>query len=154
MDGAGPFRCARCGFELWLPAAELPSTVLGLYDDARFPGRCLLVLREHHEDLATLAPDLAALFLQDAQVVGRVLKRVTGTDRINYAILGNAEPHLHFHLIPRYPDDPVPHRAPWSHPEPRRALAPAELERLRRRIAVEVVRELQAARPVESVREP
>jgi len=41
----GKYRCATCGFELHHPIATLSVSALGLYDDARFPGRCILALR-------------------------------------------------------------------------------------------------------------
>jgi diadenosine tetraphosphate (Ap4A) HIT family hydrolase len=41
---------------------------------------------------------------------GRVLQRVFGADKMNYQMLGNAVPHLHAHLIPRYFTDPAPQR--------------------------------------------
>ncbi len=30
--------------------------------------------------------------------------------KLNYLTLGNALPHLHTHIVPRYADDPVPGR--------------------------------------------
>jgi diadenosine tetraphosphate (Ap4A) HIT family hydrolase len=112
------FACT-CGFELWLPIARLEVTHLGFYDDARFPGRCLLVLDRHHEDFARLQPDLMVRFVRDAQTAGAAIQRAVGADRINYAILGNAEPHLHFHLIPRiFRNEPRPKQSPWDHPDP------------------------------------
>ena len=30
--------------------------------------------------------------------------------KMNYEVLGNALPHLHTHLVPRYLDDPAPGR--------------------------------------------
>jgi diadenosine tetraphosphate (Ap4A) HIT family hydrolase len=49
----------------------------------------------------------------------KVIKKAINGDRMNYAILGNTEPHLHFHLIPRKIDnEPIPNRSPWNHPDP------------------------------------
>ena len=44
--------CGVCGFDLWLPVAVkgLKVTHLGMYSDARFPGRCL-VLNDHYEGM-------------------------------------------------------------------------------------------------------
>jgi diadenosine tetraphosphate (Ap4A) HIT family hydrolase len=49
--------------------------------------------------------------------LGDALLKVTGAARINYAILGNAEPALHAHVIPRYTDEPEAQRSshPWSY---------------------------------------
>jgi diadenosine tetraphosphate (Ap4A) HIT family hydrolase len=129
------YRCGDCGFTLWRPLWRFPHTALGLYDDARFPGRCLLALRDHavhYEELP--APRVAAL-MQDAARVGSVLRKVVGADRVNYAVLGNTEPHVHVHLIPRLDRiDPVPRRPPWEHPDPVVPLPADELERISRGI--------------------
>ena len=36
--------------------------------------------------------------------------------KLNYELLGNALPHLHTHVMPRYVDDPKP-GWPFPHPE-------------------------------------
>ena len=38
--------------------------------------------------------------------IGDALLEVTGAFRINYEILGNLEPALHAHIIPRYLNEP------------------------------------------------
>lgn len=45
-------------------------------------------------------------FLSDMARLGDALLKVTGAARINYAILGNTEPALHAHVIPRYTTEP------------------------------------------------
>lgn len=116
------YSCAECGFKLWLPVARLEVSALGLYDDARFPGRCLLVYEGHQEHFDDLSAADAGAFLEDARRAARVIRFLPQVERVNYAVLGNTEPHLHMHLIPRRDDDPNPRRTPWEHPEGRRHL--------------------------------
>jgi diadenosine tetraphosphate (Ap4A) HIT family hydrolase len=134
------YACETCSFSLWLPIAELRASTLGLYDDARFPGRCLLVFHRHEEDFASLAPNDVREFMADLQLASRAIALVTKPARMNYALLGNREPHVHFHLIPRPITDPVPDRTPWHHPEPRRDLDPAARDALIHEIAERVTR--------------
>lgn len=123
--------CSRCGFELWEPYAVLRVSDAGLYDDARFPGRSLLALREHYTDLLDLPDDVARAYLDDLRDLRVAIRKVTGSDRINYAVLGNAEPHVHWHVIPRNPDrEPLPNRSPWSDPRAAARLAANERTRL------------------------
>lgn len=130
------FSCPACGFQLYRPIAAFGSSILGLYDDARFPGRSLLAFKEHYEDIATMPAHMAHAFLDDMRVAGLAIQTATGADRINYAILGNAEPHVHAHLIPRKrAGDPVPNKAPWAHPDPVRPLDSDLLSDLTLRIA-------------------
>ena len=71
-----------------------------------------------------VVPNLNALgaqervaFLSDMARLGDALLKVTGALRINYAILGNQEPALHAHVIPRYLDEPEALRTqqPWAY---------------------------------------
>ena len=56
-------------------------------------------------------------FLLDMARLGDALLKVTDALRINYAILGNVEPALHAHVIPRYADEPEAQRLahPWTY---------------------------------------
>ena len=116
------YSCKECGFNLWLPIVDpgggrkgLGISHLGLYNDGRFPGRSLLVLSDHHEELALLSRPLANLFMEDIQIAGKAIQKAVGAVRMNYAILGNAVPHVHCHIIPRFGDkDPGPNTTPWS----------------------------------------
>ncbi|HKT74521.1 MAG TPA: hypothetical protein VJQ47_16655 [Steroidobacteraceae bacterium] len=58
-----------------------------------------------------------SVFLLDVARIGDAVLKVTGAARINYAILGNLEPALHAHIIPRYANEPEPVRTqhPWAH---------------------------------------
>ena len=130
------FECAVCGFRLWHPICELGVSSLGFYDDERFPGRCLLTFRRHVEHLTEVSEGEAAAFIRDSQAAARAILDCTRADRINYAILGNTEPHLHMHLIPRVQStDPIPTRPPWEHPEEKRPMEPEAAQALVRAIA-------------------
>jgi diadenosine tetraphosphate (Ap4A) HIT family hydrolase len=119
------YRCEACGFELWRPITELRASSLGLYDDARFPGRCLVVLRQHYEHLDEVPTELLAAFTEDVRSVYGVLRSELLADRANVAVLGNRVPHIHAHVVPRYRDfDPAPYDDPWRHPDPPRPLSP------------------------------
>ena len=44
------------------------------------------------------------------------IRATLGPLRINYECLGNQVPHIHWHIIPRHPDDPTPKLAIWGWP--------------------------------------
>jgi diadenosine tetraphosphate (Ap4A) HIT family hydrolase len=60
-----------------------------------------------------------AQYLCDMALVGDALLEVTGAYRINYAVMGNSDPVLHAHIVPRYRDEPDKLRSgpPWAYPD-------------------------------------
>lgn len=130
--------CAECEFELWLPVCSNDVIQVGLYDDGRFPGRLLVMLTDHYDHLEDVPAELAARFTWSLQRVSASMKRTLAVDRINLAILGNAVPHVHAHLIPRRATDPLPHKSPWEDPRPRTVLPPGAEKELLTKLRTEI----------------
>jgi len=125
------FRCATCGFEQKRPIARLRATTLAFYDDARFPGRAVLVLDEHATHIEDLSLEQARDLALDVRQAARAIRTASGARRINYAAFGNVVPHVHVHVIPRHGDwESAPQATAWDHPEPERRLDPQEVDRL------------------------
>lgn len=90
---------------------------------------CLGRWRDPACRIADLGP--AVLYLHDDQfLLGwsvLVLAGTFGARKMNYALLGNLIPHVHWHVMPRLPDDPAPSDPVWSVRHPPLRLAPGEL---------------------------
>jgi len=71
------------------------------------PGYCCLILKQHAVELHHLDGETAAAFMNDIQDAARALQEITGAIKINYEIHGNVIPHIHMHLVPRYPGDAI-----------------------------------------------
>lgn len=107
--------CQDCGFQLFLPIAETETAVLGLYNDGRFVGRCILAMKEHYDSMVDVPTSYMNAFIEDSKAVMEKLNLLSGVSRVNFAILGNAVSHVHAHLIPRYPEnEQYPHKSPWN----------------------------------------
>lgn len=67
--------------------------------------------------LNALGAQQRTAYLQDVARLGDAVLKLTGAARINYAILGNQDPALHAHVIPRYADEPEKLRTthPWAY---------------------------------------
>jgi diadenosine tetraphosphate (Ap4A) HIT family hydrolase len=130
-----PWRCDTCGFDLWKPLARLSVSTLGFYDDARFPGRCILTLNAHFDHLIDVPLEISSAFMADMQSAGRAIDDVVAPERINFAVLGNTVAHVHCHIIPRLASDPTPTRPPWEHPDRRTDLPTVVSTQLRADIA-------------------
>jgi len=65
--------------------------------------------------LNALRPEARLEFLEDMATIGETILDVTAAARINYEILGNLEPALHAHVLPRHVDEPetLRHRPIW-----------------------------------------
>jgi diadenosine tetraphosphate (Ap4A) HIT family hydrolase len=69
-------------------------------------GYCLLLPDPVVTNLNDLTIRERETYLRDMTLIGDAILEVTGADRINYEILGNSEPALHVHIIPRYNAEP------------------------------------------------
>lgn len=120
--------------DAWLKVATLATSTLYLDRNQTYRGHCQLIYDRSHvvgvEDLPAAA---FALVAGDLHRAAQAIASICQPDRMNYASLGNVVPHLHWHLIPRYRDDPRWGSAIWtSDPGEMRVtrLADQELQRL------------------------
>lgn len=93
-------------------------------------GYTIVVWRGRHVAEPTeLSPVEASGYLQDLLTVARAIEHALRPVKLNYNILGNAVPHLHTHIVPRYANDPRP-GWPFPFPEAKRPPIPqTDLER-------------------------
>ncbi|MGZ6347655.1 MAG: HIT family protein [Anaerolineales bacterium] len=72
-----------------------------------------------------------AEYLHDMAAIGDALLEVTAAQRINYGILGNSDPYLHAHIIPRYQTEPEKFLKglPWAYPKRLVEAVPFDYER-------------------------
>ncbi len=82
--------------------ARLDSGWAVMGDPQILPGYCLLLPDPVVPHLNSLTAEARRQFLDDMARLGDAVLAVTGAERINYEILGNVEPALHAHVLPRY----------------------------------------------------
>lgn len=112
---------------------DLALSTAYLNEDQFFPGWTILVLKRHATELFQLSREERAQLIEEVTEVARALTRAFDTVKINYELLGNQVPHIHWHVVPRLADDPIPREPVWrlDH-EPRRLPPPGLAERLAR----------------------
>jgi len=70
-----------------------------------YTGYCMLLSREHATELSQLSSTRMA-FLDEVCMLARAVEECFRPHKLNYELLGNVVPHLHWHLFPRSADDP------------------------------------------------
>jgi diadenosine tetraphosphate (Ap4A) HIT family hydrolase len=127
--------CPLCDLSRKQIVGELPSGYVEFVADADFIGYCILVHRRHVVELFELSAEEQCEFITDVTHVAKCLADLLKPDKINYEILGNAVPHLHCHIFPRYLSDGYWGGPIWWRPiEKRRWLSEPEAASLAGRI--------------------
>ena len=109
--------------------ATLSESHVTLADEQAYRGYCILLLKDHHDQLDELPLERQARLWEDVARVATALRRELQPVRLNYACLGNFVPHVHWHVIPRYDDDPEPLHPIWVRPVAERVVALPGAER-------------------------
>jgi diadenosine tetraphosphate (Ap4A) HIT family hydrolase len=124
-----------------LLVARLELCDLLLNRDQFFPGYCLLVHRRHVSELFHLSREERQAMMEEVSRVATALAALYHPAKMNYELLGNMVPHIHWHLIPRQTDDPLWPRPIWSEPHAPKHLTPPEnaaaIAAIRKALAVE-----------------
>jgi diadenosine tetraphosphate (Ap4A) HIT family hydrolase len=84
----------------------MASGWLVIGDVQPLPGYCVLLADPVVESINALDATGRQRYSLDAIQAGDALLAVTDAYRINYETLGNSEPALHTHIIPRYLTEP------------------------------------------------
>jgi diadenosine tetraphosphate (Ap4A) HIT family hydrolase len=85
-----------------------------LHADQSFTGWTVLVLRRHATELFELTEGERAELIEEVSALARAVATAFDARKVNYALLGNQLPHIHWHIIPRGADDPDRGVPPWS----------------------------------------
>jgi diadenosine tetraphosphate (Ap4A) HIT family hydrolase len=109
--------------------AELAESYVTLADEQAYRGYCILLLKDHAEHLDELTWERQLRLWEDVARVAAVLRREVEPRRINYACLGNLLTHIHWHVIPRYADDPEAQHPIWVRPLAERRVTLPEADR-------------------------
>lgn len=72
-----------------------------------YHGYCVLVSRSHARELFALPDDERRGYLDEMCLLARAIDAAFSPHKINYELLGNQVPHLHWHILPRSADDPA-----------------------------------------------
>ena len=75
-------------------------------EERGYPGFCRVIWNAHVRELTDLDESHRSRLMQVVFTVEAGLRELLQPHKINLASLGNIVPHLHWHVIPRFEDDP------------------------------------------------
>jgi diadenosine tetraphosphate (Ap4A) HIT family hydrolase len=113
-------------------------------DDADYPGFCRVILERHVSEMTDLAAPERERLMRVVFDAEAALRESVAPDKVNLASLGNAVPHLHWHVIPRWRDDRHFPKPIWAEPARERATS-RSADRQRLRAAFERIQQSRCA---------
>ncbi len=113
-----------------LTIREFTYSIARLNRDQYFKGYTFLVFKQHATELYQLKKREREGFMTEMVRVADALAQVFKPDKMNYELLGNKMPHLHWHLIPRYKSEPFWGDPVWSNEHFERRLSFKEYQKL------------------------
>lgn len=108
--------CAHCEAkgedQLW--SGRLLRVVL--VHDSGLEGWCRVIWNDHVSELTDLSKGDRHTVFEAVLALEEALRAELTPVKINIASLGTAAPHLHFHVVPRFEDDPTFPEPVWLPP--------------------------------------
>jgi diadenosine tetraphosphate (Ap4A) HIT family hydrolase len=93
---------------------ELETGYVVLGDYQFYKGYTLFLCKKHKSELHLLENSYRNKFLNEMGIAAEAVFKAFKPSKLNYELLGNKDKHMHWHLYPRYKNDPDPKRPIWS----------------------------------------
>lgn len=90
---------------------ELVVSTAFLEENQAYRGYSIVVYNTHETSLENLPQENRTQFYRDMLEISSAIVKAFRPDKMNYELLGNLVPHLHWHIVPRYKTDPC-----WGYP--------------------------------------
>jgi diadenosine tetraphosphate (Ap4A) HIT family hydrolase len=98
--------CELCdqpgGVEIWRDERCRAVSV----EEPGYPGFCRVIWNAHVREITDLSAGDRSHLMRIVFALEAALRERLNPEKINLASLGNMTPHLHWHVIPRFRDDP------------------------------------------------
>ncbi len=93
--------------DLMIRIGELSVSVLYLFKEQTYKGRCVVVFNKGHKrELFELTEEDRNAFIGDVSKVASAVSKAFSPQKINYGAYGDKMPHVHFHIVPKYESAP------------------------------------------------
>jgi diadenosine tetraphosphate (Ap4A) HIT family hydrolase len=109
-------------------------------DEPGYPGFCRVIWKSHVREMTDLSPADRLHCMNVVFAVERAMRDALSPAKINLASLGNFVAHVHWHVIPRFTDDPHFPQPVWATRQRDNRTAPLNLGVLAEKICSELLR--------------
>ncbi len=87
---------------IMLKVGTMKAGTLYLFKDQSHKGRCVLALNSHKKELYECDAQERNDFMEDLARASEAVKKLWGCTKLNLGSFGDTNPHLHFHIVPKY----------------------------------------------------
>lgn len=87
---------------LMMKVGTMRAGTLYLFKDQAHKGRAALALNTHKKELCECDEQERTAFCADLAAASGAIKKLWGCDKLNLGSYGDTNPHLHFHIVPKY----------------------------------------------------
>jgi len=94
---------------------EFEHSIFVIGDHQYHRGYAQVILKQHVIELHELEPSVQVAHFQEVMIATDALVKTFQPSKMNHACYGNLDPHLHWHLFPRYTSNPDHQKQPWLH---------------------------------------
>lgn len=109
-------------------------------DEPGYQGFCRVIWKSHVREMTDLSPADRLHCMNVVFAVERAMRDALSPAKINLASLGNFVAHVHWHVIPRFTDDPHFPQPVWATRQRDNRTAPLNLDALAEKICSELLR--------------
>jgi diadenosine tetraphosphate (Ap4A) HIT family hydrolase len=92
---------------------QFPHSIALLGPWQYYLGYCTLVARRHASELSQLSESERIAYFNEMCWLAKAIEAAFHPRKLNYELLGNQVPHLHWHLFARYDHDPDVLKPVW-----------------------------------------
>jgi diadenosine tetraphosphate (Ap4A) HIT family hydrolase len=107
--------CDLCAHDprtpLWQDAVCRVALVV---EERGYPGFCRVIWNAHVREMTDLGERERAHLMRVVFAAESALRELLNPHKINLASLGNMTPHVHWHVIPRFENDPHFPQSVWG----------------------------------------
>lgn len=124
-------KCAYCAEGALVDAfgikiCELSSSKVYLFKEQSHKGRVIVAHKKHVSEMIELSAEERADYFENINQVANAIHAAFHPKKVNYGAYGDTGHHLHFHLVPKYEDDPFEWGSTFAMNPKRTTLSDAE----------------------------